>query len=570
MGSIDHDLEPVPAGEKQNEGIPKICNLEEKDKSESEYLQSWRLFIVIASLCLGTLLVAIDTTIVAVAIPTISTYFQAFDDIQWYGSTYVLMVTAFQPVYGSIYRYFGSKEVYLVSVVIFEVGSILCATASSSSVYIGGRAVAGVGAAGLYQGALAIVGRTVELSKRPLYLGIVLSVFGIAVCFGPPLGGVFTDHASWRWCFWINVPIGAMSLVLIAIFLKVRPDEDAPVVTFRSKLKRLDIIGIILVVGAVCCLLLALQWGQITGHWGQSKVVGCFVGSGLLAMLFAFTQWKKGDSATIPLRILTQRTILTGALYSFFLEMAIYVILFYMPFYFQSAELASATTSGVRVIPFGISQVLAIVIVGAIASRTGYYVPFMVLGQIVGIIGTVLLTRVTTTSRYILVAIYLVVSGFGFGMGLQMPFTGVQVVLSEDDLPIGNAITVFFSQLGASIAIAIGQSVFSSSLRDRIIEQFALINDLHLHPIDFAAVIAAGPKGLASIAGNKRMLLLLQHAYAYAVQRALYVSLVTACVAVPFALGMQWLNVKSPGLSRDSPVGSGDVKGRDGSGQQEI
>lgn len=305
----------------------------------AQYLRSWRLALVTVSLCLGTLLVAIDTTIIAVAVPKISTYFQAFEDIQWYGSAYLLAVTAFQPAFGSIYRYFSAKEVYLLSILVFEIGSVMCAAAPNSRVFIAGRAVAGVGAAGLYQGALAIVGLTVELTKRPLYLGIVLSVFGIAVCFGPPLGGVFTDHSTWRWCFWMyvsqplvfelsdsplrNLPIGAISVILILAFLRIEKQHEATSMPLKAKLKQLDLPGISTVIGAVCCLILALQWGQERGHWGHSKVIGCFVGAFLLTAAFGLIQWKKGDSATVPLRVLRQRSILMGAWFLFFLEMAI-------------------------------------------------------------------------------------------------------------------------------------------------------------------------------------------------------------------------------------------------------
>ncbi|KAF2464156.1 permease of the major facilitator superfamily [Lindgomyces ingoldianus] len=513
----------------------------DKATSEIAYPRSWRLGLVTASLCLGTLLVAIDTTIITVAVPKISTYFKAFEDIQWYGSAYLLTVTAFQPAFGSIYRYFSAKEVYLLSILIFEAGSVLCAAAPSSSVFIVGRAVAGIGAAGLYQGALAVVGLTVELTKRPLYLGIVLSVFGIAVCFGPPLGGVFTDHSSWRWCFWINLPIGAVSTTLVVAFLRIGKQGQVKSLPWQKRLRKLDLLGITAIVGAVTCLILALQWGQQSGHWGQSKVIGAFVGALLLVAAFGFVQWKKENSATIPLRILGQRSIFMGAAYLFFLEMAIYVDLFYIPFYFQSAQLISATSSGVKAMPLGLAQIVAIVVVGAFATRWGYYVPYMVLGQIVAIIGTVLLTRISITTPYPVIAVYLVISGIGFGMGLQMPFTGVQAVLSDDEVPIGNAIMIFFSQLGAAIAIAIAQSVLSTSLQRDITRKLHNPEVGHLDP---ALVLGAGPTGLKAFTHDPAILKFLQDCYADAVRNTLFVALATAAVAVPFALGMQWLNVK--------------------------
>ena len=169
----------------------------------SQYLVGWRLGVVILSLTFGLFLVALDTTIIGVATPKITTEFRSLNDIGWYGSAYLLAVTAFQPTFGSFYKHFNLKVVYLSSILIFEVGSILCAASPMSSVFIFGRAIAGLGAAGLYQGALNIVGRTVELEKRPFYFSIVVSSFGISVCIGPILGGALTDHVSWRWCFWM-------------------------------------------------------------------------------------------------------------------------------------------------------------------------------------------------------------------------------------------------------------------------------------------------------------------------------------------------------------------------------
>jgi MFS family permease len=204
--SVPAETRSFGDNEKRQDGILRSQSNEAQiETPDVEHLRAWRLALVVTSLSFGTLLVAIDTTIIAVIVPKISTYFKAFDDIQWYGSAYLLTVTAFQPAFGSIYRYFNAKQVYLVSIIIFEVGSTLCAAAPNSITFIIGRAVAGVGAAGLYQGALAIIGLMVELKKRPLYLGIVLSVFGIAVCLGPPLGGIFVDRSSWRWSFWMFV-----------------------------------------------------------------------------------------------------------------------------------------------------------------------------------------------------------------------------------------------------------------------------------------------------------------------------------------------------------------------------
>ncbi|KAF7855296.1 uncharacterized protein EAF02_011555 [Botrytis sinoallii] len=226
-------------------------------ESDELFLHSWRLAAVIGSLCLGIFLLALDMNIIAVAIPRITSDFHALNDVAWYGSAYLLTVTAFQPLFGNLYKYFDPKIVYMGSIALFE--------SPSSSVLIGGRSVLGFGAAGIYQGSLAIVNFVVELEKRPMYQGIVISSFAISVCIGPVLGGVFTDKASWRWCFWINVPMGAVVLVFIVLFFRIKGVRNSNrALDLPTKLKRMDIGGVLLFLGAIYCLLLALQWGGQT------------------------------------------------------------------------------------------------------------------------------------------------------------------------------------------------------------------------------------------------------------------------------------------------------------------
>ncbi|KAL8753064.1 MAG: hypothetical protein Q9199_005309 [Rusavskia elegans] len=352
---------------------------EHHDESDTGdgHLSGWKLAITIVSLCLGTSLVAIDNNILAVAIPRISTDFRSLDDVGFYGSAYLLTVTALQPSFGSIYKFFDVKTVYLVSVILFEVGSVLCAAAPTSAVFITGRSIAGVGAAGLFQGALCIVGMTVSLEKRPLYLSVVLSVFGLASAFGPILGGALTSDVSWRWCFWINLPIGGAVFFAILLFLRLKSiDDELTRLPLRSKLWAMDFAGAATLIASVACLLLALQWGGTSYPWRSSRIVGLLIGFTFLMVAFWFLQWKLGDRATIPIKVLLQRSILMSSVFSFFIHMSNYLDGYYLPFYFQAAQGVSASTSGVRFIALALPEVVAIVITGALVTKTGHYVDF--------------------------------------------------------------------------------------------------------------------------------------------------------------------------------------------------
>ncbi|KAF2188048.1 MFS general substrate transporter [Zopfia rhizophila CBS 207.26] len=378
-------------------------------------LKQWNLTIITLSLALGTFLVALDTMIVGIAVPTITSQFHSLDDIAWYGSAYLLTCTALQPSFGRIYELYSSKTAYLTCVGIFEVGSIICAAPLNSTSFIIGRAIAGCGAAGLVQGALNIITNTVPLAKQPLYMGIVISVFGISVCVGPVLGGAFTQDVSWRWCFWINVPIGAAAFFLILIFLKLKKQKQRTQVPIMKQVWQLDPLGAGLLISGVVCPLLALQWGGISKPWRSATVISLFIGAGLLLILFCVTQWKMGEDATIPLHVLQQRSISFGSLFLFFI------------------------------------------------ANSGYIVPYMILGTAVSIVGSALLATLNAYTPTIKWAVYMVIAGIGTGISVNLPYTALQVVLKED-VPTGNAIAQFTYQLGAAISLSIGQTVFPNKI----------------------------------------------------------------------------------------------------------
>ena len=261
----------------------------------------------------------------ATAIPQITTVFNSLDDVGWYGSSYLLCTTSLQPSFGKIYSFVNVKYTYLIAVAIFEVGSIVCALAKNSPMLIVGRAIAGAGAAGIFSGGMTIIGFTVPLRKRAIYIALLSSMFGIASVVGPLIGGVFTDapNLTWRWCFWINLPIGGVAMLSVFLFFK-NPVRKQSKLTFIQKIAEMDLLGAAVLISAIVCLLLALQWGGTTYAWSDSHVWGCLLGFGLLITAFIALQFWRGERATIPPRIMKQRTVAAGCVFSAFLAMAIY------------------------------------------------------------------------------------------------------------------------------------------------------------------------------------------------------------------------------------------------------
>ena len=291
----------VTSGEKIQDGGPAETkedesaeNTVDEQNDDSKYPGGTVLALLTFGLCMATFVVALDNTIIATAIPKITTVFDSLNDVGWYGSSYLLTTTALQPSFGKIYTYYNIKWTYICALLIFEAGSIVCAAATNSVMLIVGRAIAGAGAAALFSGGMTIVGFSVALRKRALYISLLSSMFGISSVIGPLLGGVLTDRASWRWCFWINLPFGGVALLTVFFFFK-NPEREHTSMTFKEKLRHIDLAGAFLLICGIVCLLLALQWGGTTYPWRSSKIWGCIIGFGLIIALFVGLQFKLGD-----------------------------------------------------------------------------------------------------------------------------------------------------------------------------------------------------------------------------------------------------------------------------------
>lgn len=467
---------------------------------ESEYPPIGKLLIIIAALYLAVFLVALDQTIIGVAIPKITDQFKSIQDIAWYGSAYFLTSTALQPSYGRIYKVFSVRSpvprphnssstaphfsyserishlqnfvqvkwAFLVAIVIFEIGSLICAVAPSSTVLIVGRAIAGIGVAGIFSGAMVIISRTVALPKRPLVFGMFGMVWGIASIAGPLLGGAFTDGVSWRWCFYINLPIGAVSIAVILFVLRLPGKNEYKGTSVLDRIKQLDLIGASLLIPAIICLLLALQWGGNKYPWHNSKIIGLLVGFGLMTLLFVASQVYLGEKATLPPHILKKRTVAFAGLYALFFGGGFFVLVYYVPIFFQSVKNSSATKSGIQLLPLMLATVISSVVVGGLVTAAGYYTPFLIGSTALAAIGTGLITTFDMdipTGKWIG---YQIVVGAGVGAGFQIPMTAVQTVLSPEDIPVGTAIVMFFQTLGGALFLAVGQSVFQNGLIDGI------------------------------------------------------------------------------------------------------
>lgn len=541
----------VPEKEKTaDESIDAVENQVDDGNDEAVYPTGVKLFLISIALCLSVFLVALDNTIIATAIPKITDRFQSLNDVGWYASSYLLTTCALQLFFGKMYTFYSIKTVFITSILIFEVGSALCGAAPNSTALIVGRAIAGVGSAGIFSGALVIIAYSVPLVKRPIYTGIVGAMYGIASIAGPLLGGVFTDKVSWRWCFYINLPFAVPTLGFIMFFFHSPPRKAEAQVPLRERIVQLDLIGTaIFIVDIVVCLL-ALQWGGSTYPWSNWRVVLCLVLFGLLTIVWIYTQWKAGDNATVPFRIVKQRSVAAAVFFAFTIGGAFFIFIYYVPIWFQAIKGVSAFKSGIMTLPMVLALVIANIASGIGTTAIGWYVPFYYLSVVLSAIGAGLLTTFTSATGHAQWIGYQVIYGFGIGFGMQQALITIQTVLPLKDVPTGTAMAMFSQTFGGALFVSVGQNVFNNRLAKGIMTD--------TQGLDPSILLHAGATNLKNVIPPEQ-LPGVQRAYNDALTDTWYIAVAMICLSAIGAAFVEWKSLKGAKPGQVPQVG--DEKG---------
>ncbi|MGH9225617.1 MAG: MDR family MFS transporter [Acidimicrobiales bacterium] len=417
-----------------------------------------QILVIFSGLMLGMLLAALDQTIVTTALPTITGELGGLNHLSWVVTSYLLAATVSTPLYGKLGDLYGRKRLFQIAIVVFLVGSVLCGVAQSMGQLIAFRAIQGIGGGGLMVLAMAIVAEVVSPRERGRYMGYFGAVFGAAMIGGPLLGGFLTDQVSWRWVFYVNLPLGVVALLVTAVVLPVSAVEPRP---------KVDYLGAALLTAAVTCLVLLTTWGGTEHKWGSPVILG--LGAATVALFGVLVAVERGaEEPMVPIHLFANRSFNVSTSVSFVIGVALFGSISFLPLFLQVVNGASATNSGLLLLPLMLGLLGSSTISGQVITRTGRYKAFPLAGCALAAVAMFLLSTMGTGTSKTTVTAYMVLMGIGLGLTIQTLILAAQNAVGRAELGVATSSVSFFRSMGGSVGVALFGALFNNLLGSRV------------------------------------------------------------------------------------------------------